>query len=163
MLSESCNSHEDSAAPQKDSDQTQAQPSKFVVVKVYEPKGELTLHRLSSSTPYMRSLQQEESKAVTLSCTVPPLKREQAVEEDLNSRQNWAVFNIKPELIMECCEALSVQDKHFFNKGMMLINDHDRYKLSKPMCKSYAVFSTRQFGVVEHGSAANQRFEGSPL
>ena len=52
MASESCNSHEDSAVPQKDSDQTQAPPSKFVVVKVYDPKRELTLHRLSSSTPF---------------------------------------------------------------------------------------------------------------
>jgi hypothetical protein len=52
MASESSNSHEDSAVPQKDSDQTQAPPSKFVVVKVYDPKGELTLHRLSSSTPF---------------------------------------------------------------------------------------------------------------
>ena len=52
MASESRNSHEDSAVPQKDSDQTQEPPSKFVVVKVYDPKRELTLHRLSSSTPF---------------------------------------------------------------------------------------------------------------
>jgi hypothetical protein len=52
MASESRNSHEDSVVSQKDSDQTQAPPSKFVVVKVYNPKGDLTLHRLSSSTPF---------------------------------------------------------------------------------------------------------------
>jgi hypothetical protein len=46
MASESRNSYEDSAVPQKDSDQTQAPPSKFVVAKVYDPKGELT------STPF---------------------------------------------------------------------------------------------------------------
>ncbi|KIM99964.1 hypothetical protein OIDMADRAFT_19828 [Oidiodendron maius Zn] len=53
MASGSRNTHENSAVPQQDSDQTQAPPSKFVVVKVYDPKGELTLHRLSSSTPFM--------------------------------------------------------------------------------------------------------------
>jgi hypothetical protein len=52
MAPECCNSHEDSAVPQKDSDQTQKPPSKFVVVKIYDSKGELTLHRLSSSTPF---------------------------------------------------------------------------------------------------------------
>jgi hypothetical protein len=50
MTSESRKSHEDSAVPQEDSIQTQAPPSKFAVVKVFDPKGELTLHRLSSST-----------------------------------------------------------------------------------------------------------------
>jgi hypothetical protein len=52
MASESRNSDEDSAVPQKDSDQTQAAPTKFVVVKFYDPKGDLALHRLSSSTPF---------------------------------------------------------------------------------------------------------------
>ncbi|OCK73122.1 hypothetical protein K432DRAFT_313659 [Lepidopterella palustris CBS 459.81] len=52
MASESRNSHEDSAVPEKDSDQAQTPPSKFVVVKVHDPKGELTLYRLSSSTPF---------------------------------------------------------------------------------------------------------------
>jgi hypothetical protein len=51
MASESGSSHEKSAIPQKDSAQIQP-PSKFVVVKNFDPKGELTLHRLSSSTPF---------------------------------------------------------------------------------------------------------------
>jgi hypothetical protein len=45
MASESCNSHEDSAVSQKDSDQTQIPPSEFVAVKVCYPKGELRRHR----------------------------------------------------------------------------------------------------------------------
>ena len=52
MASDSCNSQEDSTVSQKDSDQTQVPPSKFVVVKIYDPKGELTLRRLSSSTSF---------------------------------------------------------------------------------------------------------------
>jgi hypothetical protein len=46
MASESCN--EDKG----DSDQTQAPPSKFAVVKNYQPRGQLTLHRLSFSTTF---------------------------------------------------------------------------------------------------------------
>ncbi|KAK6591824.1 hypothetical protein H4I96_12101 [Botrytis cinerea] len=52
MASESSNSYEDSAVPQRDSDQTQTPPSKFVVIKIYDRKEELTLHRLSSATPF---------------------------------------------------------------------------------------------------------------
>lgn len=52
MASESSNSHEDSAVPQKDSEQTEAPPFEFAVVKVYDPKQGLTLHRLSYSTPF---------------------------------------------------------------------------------------------------------------
>ena len=52
MASKSCNSHGDSAVPQKDSDQIQTPPPKFVVVKVFDSKRELTLHRLSFSTPF---------------------------------------------------------------------------------------------------------------
>ncbi len=43
MVSKSSNSHKNSAAPQKDRDQTPAPPFKFVVVEVCDPKGELTI------------------------------------------------------------------------------------------------------------------------
>ncbi|TVY88912.1 hypothetical protein LAWI1_G007248 [Lachnellula willkommii] len=52
MASESHDSHEDSADPEKDSEQSQAPPPKFEIVKFYDPKGELTLHRLSSATAF---------------------------------------------------------------------------------------------------------------
>jgi hypothetical protein len=60
---ESSNTHEDSVVPQTKSDQTQAPPSKFVVVKSYEPQGELKLHRLSSATPFTCGRCNKEKKA----------------------------------------------------------------------------------------------------
>lgn len=52
MAPESRNSHKDSAVPQRDGGQTRAPPSTFVIVKIYDPRGELTLYRLSPSTPF---------------------------------------------------------------------------------------------------------------
>jgi len=52
MALESRNTLEDYVVPPKDSSQAPAPPFKFTVVKAYDPKGELTLHRLSSSTPF---------------------------------------------------------------------------------------------------------------
>ncbi|TVY58788.1 hypothetical protein LCER1_G000562 [Lachnellula cervina] len=63
MASESRDSHEDSAVPQNDSEQTQAPPSDFEVIKVYDPKGELTLHRLSSATAFTCGRCNKEKKA----------------------------------------------------------------------------------------------------
>ncbi len=53
MASESRNSTEDPAVP----------PSNFVVVKVYDPKGDLTLHRLSSATSFTCGRCNKEKKA----------------------------------------------------------------------------------------------------
>jgi hypothetical protein len=63
MASDSCNSHESSAVPQKDSDQIQTPPFKFAVAQVFDPKGELTLHRLSSLTPFTCGRCKKEKKA----------------------------------------------------------------------------------------------------
>lgn len=52
MVLESCDNHEESVISQEDGDQTQAPPPNFVVVKEYQPRGELKLHRLSSSTTF---------------------------------------------------------------------------------------------------------------
>jgi len=60
---EADNKEENSAAPQNDSNQAQAPPSKFVVVTSYEPKGELALHRLSAATPFTCGRCNKEKKA----------------------------------------------------------------------------------------------------
>ncbi len=52
MASESSNRLPELAVSQEDSDQTQAAPSKFDIVKDYETQGEMTLHRLSSATAF---------------------------------------------------------------------------------------------------------------
>jgi hypothetical protein len=63
MSSELSASYGDSNVLQKDSDQTQAPPAKFAKVRIYEPKGKLRLHRLSSSTPFICGRCNNEKKA----------------------------------------------------------------------------------------------------
>ena len=63
MASESSNRLPEPAVSQEDRDQTQAPPSNFDVVKDYEPKGEMTLHRLSSATAFTCGRCNKEKKA----------------------------------------------------------------------------------------------------
>ena len=63
MDSESSNPLPRLAVSREDSDQTQALPSKFDVIKDYKPQGELTLHRLSSSTSFTCGHCSKEKKA----------------------------------------------------------------------------------------------------
>ena len=53
MASESRNQSDDSAVPPEDRSHIQAPPPKFAVLKVYDSRGELTLHRLSSSSIFI--------------------------------------------------------------------------------------------------------------
>jgi hypothetical protein len=59
----SSNIHEDSSGPLNDSDQMQTPPSKFVIVKAYDSKGDLTLYRLSSATAFTCGRCNKEKKA----------------------------------------------------------------------------------------------------
>ena len=61
---ESSNSLPRLAVSREDSDQTQALPSKFDVIKNYKPQGELKLYRLSSSTSFTCGHCSKEKKAV---------------------------------------------------------------------------------------------------
>ena len=63
MASESSNPLPELALSQENTDQTQAPPSNFDVVKDYEPKGEMTLHRLSSATAFTCGRCNREKKA----------------------------------------------------------------------------------------------------
>ena len=68
MASESSNPLPEIAISQKDNDQTQAPPSKFDIVKDYEPQGEMTLHRLSSATTFTcgRCNKEKKSKLIAI-------------------------------------------------------------------------------------------------
>ena len=63
MASESSNRLPEAALSPEESGQTQAPPSSFSVVKDYEPKGEMTLHRLSSATSFTCGRCNKEKKA----------------------------------------------------------------------------------------------------
>lgn len=63
MASESSNRPSEPALSPEESDQTQAPPSNFNVVKDYEPKADMTLHRLSSATAFTYGRCNKEKKA----------------------------------------------------------------------------------------------------
>ena len=63
MASESSNRLPELALSQENTDQTQAPPSNFDIVKDYKPKGEMTLHRLSSATAFTCGRCNREKKA----------------------------------------------------------------------------------------------------
>jgi hypothetical protein len=63
MASEARSSEEDSVVPHTENVQAHAPPSRFVVAKDYKPHGDMTLYRLSSSTPFICSHCNKEKRA----------------------------------------------------------------------------------------------------